>query len=73
MNLEAYRRIFPAAGLAVIAAGRPFFVRSGPGYEFQPRVRRPFLGGLQRQLATRRGIPHSWVKARPAQETNGGV
>lgn len=70
MNLDAYRRLFPAAGLSVTGAGRPFFVRSGPGYEFQPRVNRPILGAIQRQLATRWGIPHSWVLASPAPGSN---
>jgi tRNA (mo5U34)-methyltransferase len=66
MNLDAYRQLFPAAGLSVVGAGRPFFVRSGPTYEFQPRTRRPFVGGVQRYVARRRGIPHSWVRASSA-------
>jgi tRNA (mo5U34)-methyltransferase len=65
MNLDAYRRLFTAAGLSVVGTGRPFFVRSGPGHQFLPRVQRPFLGGIQRLVATRRGIPHSWVAATP--------
>ena len=66
MNVACYRRLFGAAGLQVAGSGRPFFVRSGPGYRFKPRVDRPLLGGAQRLLAERRGIPHCWVAARPS-------
>lgn len=66
MNLDCYRRLFPPAGLSVTASGRPFFVRSGAHYEFQPRTGRPLVGAIQRYVARRRGIPHSWVLARPA-------
>jgi len=69
MNLHAYRRLFPAAGLTVTSAGRPFFVRSGAANEFKPRVARPLVGRIQHQIATRWGIPHSWVMARPASRS----
>jgi tRNA (mo5U34)-methyltransferase len=64
MNLACYRRLFGAAGLELTASGRPFFVRSGPGYRFKPRSERPLLGRAQRLVAERRGIPHCWVTAR---------
>lgn len=64
LNLAAYRRLFPASGLDVIASGRPFFLRTGPGYGLSPRSRRPFLQRLQPLLIRHRGILHAWVRAR---------
>jgi tRNA (mo5U34)-methyltransferase len=64
LNLAAYRRLFPAGGLEVSASGRPFFVRTGPGYGRMPRSRRPFLQRLQPVLIRHRGILHAWVRAR---------
>lgn len=64
MNVACYRRLFAPAGLEVTGSGRPFFVRSGPGYRFKPRVDRPLLRGAQRLVAERKGIPHCWVTAR---------
>ena len=63
MNLACYRGLFAPAGLRVTGSGRPFFVRSGPGYSFKPRADRPLVRGVQRLLAERRGIPHCWVAA----------
>jgi tRNA (mo5U34)-methyltransferase len=64
LNLAAYRRLFPAGGLQVEASGRPFFVRTGPGYGLTPRSRRPFVRRLQPLLIRHRGILHAWVRAR---------
>jgi len=65
MNLAAYRRVFPAAGLEVIAAGRPFRLRPGPAYEATARSRRSVYGRVQSQVARSQGVPHAWVRARP--------
>ncbi len=65
MNLTAYRRVFPAAGLEVVAAGRPFRLRPGPAYHAKPRTRRPIYGLIQSMVARSQGVPHAWVRARP--------
>jgi tRNA (mo5U34)-methyltransferase len=64
LNLAAYRRLFDAAGLEVIASGRPFLLRTGPGFGETPRSRRPLYQRLQRQIVSRGGILHAWVRAR---------
>ena len=65
MNLAAYRRVFPAAGLRVVAAGRPFRLRPGPAYEATARRARPLYGRIQPLVARSQGVPHAWVRARP--------
>ena len=67
MNLAAYRRIFPAAGLEVAAAGRPFRLRPGPEYKSTARAGRPLYGLIQTLVARTQGVPHAWVRARPAR------
>lgn len=59
LNLRAYRRLFPAAGLRVEATGRPYALRAGasrpPAQQRGPRLS---------ALVTRRlGVPHAWVLA----------
>jgi tRNA (mo5U34)-methyltransferase len=66
LNLAAYRRLFPAAGLDIVATGRPFFLKAGPGYGWTPRSERPLVRRLQPLLVHRRGIAHAWVAARRA-------
>ncbi len=65
MNLAAYRRVFPAAGLRVVASGRPFRLRPGPAYEATARRARPLYGLIQPLVARSQGVPHAWVRARP--------
>lgn len=66
LNLAAYRRLFGAAGLEITAKGRPFVLRTGPGFGDTPRAGRPLYRHLQRLVVSRGGILHAWVKARPA-------
>jgi tRNA (mo5U34)-methyltransferase len=69
-NLQAYRRLFPAARLAVLASGRPFFVRRRPEYvgayiaddERRPGVARRIKGAALARL----GNLHAWVRATAA-------
>jgi tRNA (mo5U34)-methyltransferase len=63
MNLRCYRGLFPAAGLAVVQAGRPFWLRRGPAYTSSPRSPRPLYQRIRPALA-RLGILHAWVRAR---------
>jgi tRNA (mo5U34)-methyltransferase len=66
LNLVAYRRLFAATGLETIDAGRPFFVKPGPGFPGgTARARRWLLGRLQPVVAARHGVVHAWVRARP--------
>jgi len=65
MNLAAYRRLFPAAGLTIERAGRPFAVRPGPAaHPHQPRAGRRPWSVAQERVRHRVGIPHAWVLAR---------
>jgi tRNA (mo5U34)-methyltransferase len=66
LNLSAYRRLFGAAGLEVLAGGRPFPVRRGPAYASSPRSPRLLSQRARDALVTRVGILHAWVRARPA-------
>jgi tRNA (mo5U34)-methyltransferase len=66
LNLAAYRRLFPAAGLELVATGRPFFLKAGPGYGWTPRSGRPLVRRLQPRLIHRCGVAHAWVAARRA-------
>jgi tRNA (mo5U34)-methyltransferase len=67
LNRTAYLRLFDAAGLRVLHAGRPFFLRTGPGFGATPRSRRRVYGRLQSTSVARFGIPHAWVLARRAE------
>jgi tRNA (mo5U34)-methyltransferase len=62
LNLQAYRRLFYAAGLDIADAGRPFFLRRGPAYESSPRSPRPIYQRIRPTVA-RLGILHAWVRA----------
>jgi tRNA (mo5U34)-methyltransferase len=65
MNLRSYRRLFGAAGLEIMASGRPFFVKQGSHYDaFTPNTR-PLYGRLRRTAISRLGVLHGWVRARP--------
>jgi SAM-dependent methyltransferase len=66
LNLAAYRRLFGAAGLEITARGRPFVLRTGPGFGDTPRSGRPLYRRVQRLVVSRGGILHAWVRARPA-------
>jgi tRNA (mo5U34)-methyltransferase len=66
-NLQAYRRLFPAARLHVQASGRPFFVRRRPDYvgayvaeDERPSARKR---GLRQAALARLGNLHAWVRA----------
>ncbi len=68
LNLAAYRRLFDAAGLSIVEAGRPFFLKRGPGFGATPRSHRPLWGRFQEAAIDRAGILHAWVRAtRPVQ------
>jgi tRNA (mo5U34)-methyltransferase len=66
LNLQAYRRLFDAAGLDVEDSGRPFFLRRGPAYTSSPRSARPLYQRIRPAVA-RLGILHAWVRARRAR------
>lgn len=66
LNLVAYRRLFDAAGLEILSAGHPFFVKRGPGYGATPRAQRWVWRRFQGAAITRLGILHAWISARPA-------
>jgi len=64
-NLAARRRMMEAAGFEVLAAGRPYLMRYGTGWQRQPLPRRPSeLRELPRRLLLRRGAIHAWVLGR---------
>jgi tRNA (mo5U34)-methyltransferase len=65
LNLRAYRRLFDAAGLRTLSAGRPFFVKPGSTYDYARSSRSPLLRLLERAALSRLGILHSWVRALP--------
>jgi tRNA (mo5U34)-methyltransferase len=68
LNLPGYRRLFDAAGLQIVASGRPFFVKPGPAFKPTPRATRG-PEGIRHQISTKLGILHAWVVARPAGTT----
>lgn len=67
-NLRAYRQLFGAAGLEILATGRPFFLKRGPAYcaaygrEAITRDR-PFHQRLKHAASARLGNLHGWVRA----------
>ena len=63
LNLRADRALFPAAGLDVVTAGRPFLLRRGPSFDPSPRSRRPLYQRFQPAVAARLGIVHACVRA----------
>jgi tRNA (mo5U34)-methyltransferase len=63
MNLQAYRQLFGAADLEIVASGRPFFVKSGATYVAEPNNRSQLHQRLHRAAATRLGNLHAWVRA----------
>ena len=71
-NLQAYRHLFPAASLRVVASGRPFFVRRRPDYvgayvDERGGERRTSLASRAKHAALARlGNLHAWVRATPA-------
>lgn len=67
-NVAAYRRLFAAAGLNIVATGRPFFLKRGSAYvpTYHPPVdvtRRRITKRLTGPLSARVGNPHCWVRA----------
>lgn len=68
-NLKAYRHLFGAAGMAIEASGRPFFLKRGPAYSptYGSVVSngRPHLHErLKHAASARLGNLHAWVRAR---------
>ncbi len=59
LNLQAYRRLFPAAGLHVEAAGRLYALRAGAG-RAPVEQRGPRISAY---VSRRLGVPHAWVLA----------
>lgn len=70
MNLSAYRQLFGAAELEILACGRPFFVKRGPTYFAEPSNRSQLYQHLHRLAATRLGNLHAWVSSTPANQGN---
>jgi tRNA (mo5U34)-methyltransferase len=67
-NLQAYRELFGAAGLEIVASGRPFFVKRGPAYRaaYGPgstTTGGPFHKRVRRAASGRLGNLHAWVRA----------
>jgi tRNA (mo5U34)-methyltransferase len=67
-NLQAYRRLFGAAKLEIVANGRPFFVKRGPAYRatYEPGVTNPKASlhlRLKSAASSRLGNLHAWVRA----------
>jgi tRNA (mo5U34)-methyltransferase len=67
MNLQAYQRLFGAAGLEILASGRPFWVKQGRGYRESPRHRRSPYQRIRRAAVSRFGVLHAWVRAQPLE------
>jgi tRNA (mo5U34)-methyltransferase len=69
-NLQAYRRLFPAARLNIVQSGRPFFVRRRPEYVGafveQHRRRRSPARAVKQSALARLGNLHAWVRATAA-------
>jgi tRNA (mo5U34)-methyltransferase len=73
-NLEAYRQLFGAAGMEIVASGRPFFLKRGPTHSATPASvavnrRLPLHGRLRRAVGARLGNPHAWVRATGGKST----
>jgi tRNA (mo5U34)-methyltransferase len=71
LNLQAYRRLFTASGLEVIAKGRPFFVKPGTSARHARHKdgassnRRRFSLDIEHAILDHLGVIHSWVRASP--------
>jgi tRNA (mo5U34)-methyltransferase len=66
MNLQAYRRLFAAAGLEILASGAPFMVKQGPNHVVAPNNRGTPYRRVRQAVVARLGTLHSWVRAQPA-------
>jgi tRNA (mo5U34)-methyltransferase len=64
LNLAGYRHLFPSAGLDIIQAGRPFFLKPGPSFGPTPRSGRA-PDGIHHWISAQIGLLHAWVRARP--------
>jgi hypothetical protein len=65
-NLRAYRQLFGAAKLEIIASGRPFFVKRGRGYSGaydQEDARESPLTRIRHTVSGQLGNLHAWVRA----------
>jgi tRNA (mo5U34)-methyltransferase len=67
-NLQAYRQLFGAAGLDIVASGRPFFLKRGPAYYGTYGAETTNGHGwihqrLKRAAGARLGNLHAWVRA----------
>ncbi len=67
-NLQAYRQLFGAAGLDIVASGRPFFLKRGPAYygtygAETMNEHRQIHQRLKRAAGARLGNLHAWVRA----------
>ncbi len=63
LNLQAYRKLFAAANLGIVAKGRPFFVKPGTTYDYTESDGTPLYQQLGRALASKLGVLHTWVRA----------
>jgi tRNA (mo5U34)-methyltransferase len=67
-NLQAYRQLFGAARLEIVASGRPFFLKRGPAYcaaydTGTTTGHHPFHQRLKQAAGARLGNLHAWVCA----------
>ncbi len=67
MNLQAYHRLFDAAGLEIVARGRPFLVKRGAGNADASGGGGSRYRRLRQTVASRVGNLHAWVSARAPQ------
>jgi tRNA (mo5U34)-methyltransferase len=74
LNLQAYRRLFNAAGLDVADSGPPFFVKPGPAAKQRynkdtaSSKRSRLLLRIEHAVLANVGVLHSWVLARPGEQ-----
>ncbi len=65
MNMKAYRRLFDAAGLEVLASGGPFVVKRGSrNSSATPESVSSLYRRFRESAISRLGILHAWVRAR---------
>lgn len=65
-NLQGYRRLFAAAGLSVLASGRPFFLKRGVAYcaaYGSQTAHKKGRKGVTGAISARLGNLHAWVRA----------
>jgi tRNA (mo5U34)-methyltransferase len=67
-NLAAYRAMYGAASLEIIASGRPFYLKRRPDYSAtygldRVSTRPPLHTRLKQGVSARLGNPHAWVRA----------